>query len=192
MSDKTINHREKDSVAHVSIKQASDHGMILLRGDFTSDDFNDALVSATGLAIPSRRCIVGDGNVQIAWMSPDELLVLMDWTSREKIAQLLEEALKDQRFLLADVSDSRAIFDVEGKLAREVIAKLCPVDMHPDAFLPGEIRRTRLAQASAAIWMTNNHSVKLICFRSFAEYVFHLLKSAAKPGSEINVFDKAM
>ena len=192
MSDNPVDQGAEDSVGYVSIRQLGDHDIMLLRGDFAFHGFNGALVAATGLGVPPRRGIIGYGNIQVAWMSSDELLVMTDSASTEKIAKSLEQALKNQHFLLAEVTDSRTVFEIRGDLVREVIAKLCPVDMHPDAFMPGEIRRTRLAQASAAIWMTDDHSVRLICFRSFADYVFNLLKAAAKPGNEVNAFEKAI
>ena len=35
------------------------------------------------------------------------------------------------------MSDARAVFQVSGPSAREVMAKLCPVDLSPEAFKPG-------------------------------------------------------
>ncbi len=96
----------------------------------------------------------------------------------------IDKALKRQHYLAVNVSDARAVFCLSGPGAREVIAKLCPVDMSKGAFKPGQFRRTRMAQVPAAFWMEED-SITIICFRSVADYVFNLLKNAAEPGSEV-------
>ncbi|MEM7441658.1 MAG: sarcosine oxidase subunit gamma family protein, partial [Pseudomonadota bacterium] len=93
-----------------------------------------------------------------------------------------------QHALAVNVSDARAIFQVSGPIAREVLAKLAPVDFSREAFRPGQFRRSRLAQVPAAIWADDEDIFRIICFRSVAEYVFNLLKVAAQPGSEVAVY----
>ena len=88
-------------------------------------------------------------------------------------------------FLAVDVSDARAVFTVSGPQAREVMAKLTPVDMSADALPLGAFRRSKLAQVAAAFWMTDNETCQIICFRSTGQYMFDLLKIAAQPGSEV-------
>ena len=68
------------------------------------------------------------------------------------------------------------------------MAKLVPVDMSTQAFVPGQFRRTRMAQVAAAFWMLDEETIRIVCFRSVAEYVFGLLKDAAEPGSEVGFF----
>ena len=87
-----------------------------------------------------------------------------------------------------NVSDARAVFRIKGPNTREVLAKLAPVDLSPQAFGPGMIRRTRLAQVPAAFWMEDTDTAQLVCFRSVAQYVFDLLKTAAQPGSEVGFY----
>jgi len=85
------------------------------------------------------------------------------------------------------VSDARASFRLEGQHAREVLAKLCPVDLALDAFVEGMFRRTRMAQVPAAFWLCEDEAFQIVCFRSQARYVFDLLCVAAQPGSEVGV-----
>ena len=104
----------------------------------------------------------------------------------------LNAKLGDMFAMAVNVSDARAVFRVSGTsespAAREVIAKLCPVDMSPDVFEPGMFRRTRMAQVPAAFWMDADESIRIVCFRSVADYVFGLLKAAAAQGSGVGHF----
>ena len=63
-----------------------------------------------------------------------------------------------------------------------MIAKLAPVDLHPDQFAAGDFRRTRLGQVAAAFWMRDDDTLQIICFRSVAGYTFDLLAASAKAG----------
>ena len=172
----------------VRVEEIGLQGMITVRGDLSAPAVKNAVTGVTGVDMPGQR----EANILedqgIAWMSPDELLVLTPYDEVEDKLALIEKGLKGQHSLAVNVSDARAVFRLTGQGVREVMAKLCPVDMSPDAFGPGQIRRTRMAQIPAAFWMPDAQSVQIICFRSVAEYAFNLLRTAAEPGGEVGLF----
>ncbi len=71
---------------------------------------------------------------------------------------------------------------------RDTLAKLTPADLRPASLPVEEVRRTRLAQVPAAIWIESEGQAKVVCFRSVAAYVFGLLKQASRRGSEVDFF----
>jgi sarcosine oxidase subunit gamma len=163
-------------------------GMITLRGDLASAGIKAAVKSATGLDVPAQRqALMGKGTAAL-WMSPDELLLLCPYAEVGERLAGIEAALKGQHFLAVNVSDARTFLRISGYGAREVLAKVCPVDLSPEGFTPGMFRRTRMAQVPAAIWMEEDESFRVICFRSVARYVFDLLGVAAQPGSGVGVY----
>lgn len=111
------------------------------------------LEDITGCPIPETRRIVFAGQIGVAWMSPDELMLFCSGQAAPAIAARLETALAKEHALVLDVSDAREIFRVDGPSAREVIAKGAPVDLAYEAFGVGDFRRTRIGQVAAAIWM---------------------------------------
>lgn len=172
----------------VRIEEAGLRGMITLRGDLSLKALKNAATGATGVDFPGMgecNCIDEAG---IAWMSPDELLVMTPHADAEAVRAKIGKSLAKHHHLVANVSDARAVFAVKGRQAREVMSKLVPVDLSPDAFGPGQFRRTRMAQIPAAFWMRDDERFELVCFRSAADYVFDLLCNAAKPGSEVGAF----
>src|SRR6056297_148774 len=163
-------------------------GMITLRGDLASKEMKAAVKKAVGLDIPAQRqALMGEGTAAL-WMSPDELLLLCPYERVTETIATLEKALKGRHFLAVNVSDARTYLHVSGAGAREVLAKLCPVDLSGDAFSPGMFRRTRMAQIPAAFWLDEAGTFHLVCFRSVADYAFNLLKTAALPGGEVGVY----
>ena len=172
----------------VSVKEAGLRGMITLRGDLASAKMKAAVKKVAGVEVPDVRAINLDGEKGAAWMSPDELLIIVPYAEAPSASAALSKALKGSHHLVASVSDARAVFCIKGKGARDVLAKLSPSDLSPAALQPGEIRRTRLAQAAGAFWMTGPDSFDIVAFRSTATYIMGLLKNAAKPGSEVDHF----
>lgn len=181
-----LNGARFDGLAHV--EECGLQGMITLRGDLASKPIIKAATAATGVKMPGlREAHIGDTG-GLCWMSPDELLVLCPYTGVAATVAGMVKALGQTHGLVVDVSDARAMFAVSGPAAREVMAKLCPVDFAPGAFAPGQFRRTRMAQIPAAIWMQDDDSFRVVCFRSVADYAFGVLKAAALPGSAVGAF----
>lgn len=172
------------------IVEAGLRGMITLRGDFASAKLQAAVKSATGLSVPDQRHCNSADSKAVAWMSPDELLVMVPYTKVITATDELSKALASEHALAVNVSDARAVFTIEGAGAREVLAKLSPVDLSRETFTTGMFRRTRLAQAPVAFWLRDDATFELICFRSEAQYVFDALSMAAMPGSEVGIFTK--
>lgn len=176
----------------VTLRDSGPVGMITLRGDLAAAPVVQALDKAMGLALPQQRRITAnaDGTRAVAWMSPDELLLILPYVQVQNALAAIEAALAGVHHLAEDVSDARALITVTGPDARvrEVLAKLAPVDLHPDQFQPGDIRRTRLAQVAGAFWMAEAGQAHVICFRSVAQYVFDLLRSAADPAAAVEYF----
>ncbi|MEM6372511.1 MAG: sarcosine oxidase subunit gamma family protein [Pseudomonadota bacterium] len=175
-----------DGIAHV--QEAPLQGMITLRGDLSASAVIAAATGANGMQMPGTGRANCDGTRGICWMSPDELLVLCDYADVAQTLDKMRSTLGDTHSLVADVSDARARFRISGPHAREVMAKLTPVDLRPAHFPPGTFRRTRLAQVAAAFWMNDDGTFDVICFRSQAQYVFDLLKTGAQKGSGVHYF----
>jgi len=77
------------------------------------------------------------------------------------------------------VSDARSLFRIDGPQAAQVLARLCPVDLHKDSFGVGDMRRTRLAQVAAAFWR-DDMGFEVVCFRSVGDYAHGVLQNAAQ------------
>ena len=160
------------------VTRAEPRGMISLRGDLASETFEKTMKSVTGLAIPKAGTIAGDGVCRVLWMSPDELLVLLPYDGVAQALNRISEDLSKEHHLAVDVSDARAVFQIAGDNAHEVLAKVCPVDLHRDSFAVGDMRRSRLAQVAAAFWR-HETGFDLVCFRSVSDYAEGVLRIAA-------------
>jgi sarcosine oxidase subunit gamma len=182
MSDAVSALDGKLAAGEVTIRDAGLQGMIILRGDLEDKKLAAVCKSLTGVGFPKRGKATVEGTSGLAWMSPDELLVLVPYEQAREAVAKIDAALTGTHYLAENVSDARALILVEGDFGREVLAKLAPVDLHPDSFGVGDFRRTRLGQVAAAFWMQDEDTFAVICFRSVADYAFNLLAASAKAG----------
>ena len=174
-----------DGLARVS--ERPPRGMATVKADLASDALRGVVEATVGAPPPDRlRFAEGEGG-RAAWMAPDEFLLIVP---RERLAEALRDlsaALEGEHALVADVSDARAAFSVSGAAARDVLAKLTPVDLAPAAFGPGAWRRTRLAQVAAAIACLEPARFEVLVHRSQALYAFEALRAAADPSAPVGL-----
>jgi len=173
----------------IKITETGLHGMITLRGDLSGRALQKAVKSATGADLPQARKITFGKAGNVAWMSPDELLLMVNYATADAVVKSLGETLKDVHHMAVNVSDARAIFRLTGKGAREVLAKGAPVDLSPAVFNVGDLRRTRIGQLASAFWMLEDGTIEVLCFRSVGESMFDWLCNASEKDSFPGFFE---
>jgi sarcosine oxidase, subunit gamma len=156
-------------------------GMVTLRGDLASPALAAVVADLTGASVPGPGTAHIDDLRGAAWMSPDELLLVLPHAEAAGAVARIGAALAGEHHLVADVSDARSVIAVNGPGAAEVLAKLSPVDLHPDAFPQAMFRRSRLGQVAAAFWREQDRFV-VVCFRSVGDYALALLSQSAADG----------
>ena len=166
-----------------AVAEAGLCGMISVRGDLSSRSLAAAVRDVTGTDLPGPRRILHKSDRSLAWMSPDELLILLPYADAPAVVSGLADGLAAEHALVTDVSDARAVFTISGPEADHVLRKLSPADI--DVLAPDEIRRTRIAQVAGAFWRSGEEEFTVVTFRSVAQYVFDLLATASEVGTEL-------
>ncbi|MBM9594323.1 sarcosine oxidase subunit gamma [Roseitranquillus sediminis] len=168
----------------VRLESAEPRGMIALRG--TPEELSSALEESVGLAWPATGEAAWTGEVGALWMAPDELLLLVPQGQAQDLVERLGRSLADRHHLVADVSDMRTLLRMSGSGCRDVLAKVTPADVSPAGLSIGRVRRSRVGQVAAAIWLRDGETAEIACFRSVAHYVFDLLADAAHPEARVD------
>ena len=165
---------------YVSLNQVTDQGMISVRASLASKKVQETLVNVAGVPMPGQMGANVSGRKGLLWMSPDEAMVLVPKDQASVVAAEIGQTLSNVHALVVDVSDARAVFELNGQGAAEVISKLAPADIV--AMAPHQLARTRLAQVPAATWKVDAGKMGVICFRSVQDYVFDILAMSIKNG----------
>lgn len=167
-------------MAEARVTMAPPAGMVSLRGDLADEGLRAVVTELAG-GVPERLRILGGIGRGAAWMSPDELLLFVPRGEAGAAVARIGAALAGTHHLALDVSDLRVAVRIEGP-GREVLGKLAPADLHPDAFGEGSFRRSRLGQVAAAFWIEGGGAYAL-CFRSMGDDLLALLRQSAADGA---------
>jgi methylglutamate dehydrogenase subunit D len=131
-----------------------------------------------GLTPPQHISAVMAGSLTIVWAGSAWLVVQRESVTdlRARLARV-SERLAD----VVDVSDSRVSVAVSGGRARDMLCRLVPIDLHPQAFAVGSAAATLCGHMDLLIWQTDPAPVfHLSCERSYADTLWHELEHAAR------------
>ena len=167
--------------AAVGISERPFLGHLNLRGDPGNGGFTGPAAGVLGFRLPAEpNTTAGEGGLLALWLGPDEWLVVTPPDAQASLAQSLETAFDGVHASVADVTGGQIVITLSGPSARDVLAKGCPLDLHPAVFGPGDCAQTLLAKANVTIrCVDDSPSFELIVRRSFAEYTALWLHDAA-------------
>jgi len=115
-------------------------------------------------------------NTRILWNGPRNWLLV---SKKKEILNEIEKKFNDNEFAVTDISHSKAIIEIEGKEAKEVLKKGCPFNF-------GELEKNQCLNStyngmSVTIDMLNDDPDKFRIFglRSFGESLYHSITDAS-------------
>lgn len=140
------------------------------------------LQSTLGITLPSHvsNRVSGDERVATLWLGPDEWLVVAPDGSAPEMIEAAGTVFSEHDGSLVDVSANRTTLGIAGPRAREVLAKVCSLDLHPRAFGPGQCSQTLVGRTQAIVWQVRAEpAYRLLVRSSFADYLADLLLDAS-------------
>lgn len=166
----------------LSERPLADH--VNLRGDGTSVEFLQVARTTLGYALPTEPNTVAEGSGSRAlWLGPNEWLLVAPLGTG--LAGTLAQGLSGRLVAVTELGDARAVIGLSGRNARDVLAKSCPLDLHPKFFGPRRCAQTRLSKVGAILEQRDDApSFEIYVARSVARYTWRWLEDA---GSEYGV-----
>ena len=120
-------HHKKNRIDLVSISEIKNYNIIQIVKHKNSN-INLSNISIDDLELPLESFKVSSNqNTRILWSSPNTWLVV---SKRENIVGIINEKFDDKDFAITDISHSRAVMQIKGPLAREVLKKGCPINLN--------------------------------------------------------------
>jgi sarcosine oxidase subunit gamma len=148
-----------------------------LRGDAEDAIFLANAQKALGQALPVKPNTTTLNEHRAYWLGPDEWLLI---TESQTLTHELQQSFADTSATVNDVSGGQISLRITGTPVREILARGCTLDFHPDVFRAGMCAQSGLAKASVLIGLTESSEVfDIVVRRSFSDYVARWLHHSA-------------
>lgn len=160
--------------ASVRVAPAAPCALLNLRGRPEDDTFAASVERIVGIRLPEApNRWSGEDGFAIAWLGPDEWLIMVRDRQAGDIENGLREARPDDPWLsVVDVSHNYTGFVLTGTKTREALAKGCSLDLHPRNFGQGDCAQTLVAKSRALLrCVDDGESVEIWVRNSFACYI---------------------
>jgi sarcosine oxidase subunit gamma len=167
----------------VRLQERAFLGHINLRCDPSDAGLTGAVEGALGCILPRipNTFKAAQAGHKVLWLGPDEWLVVTPEDRHSTLAQALRLAVGDGFASVIELGSGQTVIGISGQRAREVLAKGCPLDLHPRAFGPGRCAQSRLARALITLAQVDEApTFELIVRRSFADYLWQWLSDACR------------
>ena len=120
--------------------------------------------------------VVSNDNTRILWNGPKNWLLV---STKKDLFKDISQNLNETDFAITDISHSRAIIQIEGQEAKEVLKKGCPFNFN-SLEKNNSINSTYNGIAFTVDLLNDNpDKVRLFALRSFGESFYHSITDAS-------------
>ncbi|MCF6273407.1 MAG: hypothetical protein L3J37_09510 [Rhodobacteraceae bacterium] len=135
-----------------------------------------ALLEIFNIRIPEMGAFTTSGlaNSYLLGLQDNQLFLV----SEKPVSKSAIDRLKPNAYL-TDQSDSWVTLSVSGEKCREMLARICPVDLHPAQFPAGKVLRILMAHLGVIIYRPNDDCFCLLAPSSAAGSFLQALEAAA-------------
>ena len=134
-------------------------------------------IQIDGLELPLQNSKVSSNKeTRILWSAPSTWLVV---SRKENIDKTIEEKCKNENFAITDISHSRAVIQIKGMQAIEILKKGCPINFNE--FEKNNCAGTIFHGITILVDFvdSNPDTLNLLTLRSFGESFYHHITDAA-------------
>jgi methylglutamate dehydrogenase subunit D len=137
-----------------------------------------------GVVLPDAPILAPGNNVSLLWVGHHQWLALAADEARANLLAELKTSVGGASSL-SDQSDARFAVMASGPKARDTLAKLTPIDLHPRAFAPLQTAVTLFGHLTGQITQIDDTpSYELMVFRGFAQCFWRAIHAA---GAEFGI-----
>ncbi|MEM7222616.1 MAG: sarcosine oxidase subunit gamma family protein [Pseudomonadota bacterium] len=170
---------ESDGPAGVTMGERAFPVIVDLRAKPDNKTFLKAAEKKLGFALPlEANTAAGADDVSALWMAPDQWWVVAAEDSVQ--AGSLAASLAKLKAGVTEIGESRTCIRISGPKARALLAKGCPLDLHPSLFQAGQCARSLIGKVPIALHQMSDGPVyDIYVLRSYAEFLWLWLEDAA-------------
>jgi len=170
------NHENKNEESLIKVSEIKNL-LIVQIVQYKNSSFSFESIDINDLKLKNEpQSVVSNNDTRILWNGPKNWLFV---STKKDLLKNISENFKETDFAVTDLSHSRAIIEIEGQDAIEVLKKGCPFNF--DIFEKNNsINSSYNGIAFTADKLDNNpDKVRLFSLRSFGESLYHSITDAS-------------
>ena len=127
---------------------------------------------------PGRSVMSKDGRTRFLWTARDQLFALFE-DANPKAAAEVKAKLGDAAYVTLQ-SDNWVALRLDGRKARDALERICPIDLHAEAFPEGHVTRTAMEHMGVLLLRDGANSFVLLSASSSAMSFLHAVKTSVQ------------
>ena len=169
-------HHKKNEIDLLNIMEIKNLSIIQIVS-YKNSKVSISEIKIDGIEIPTQNLkISSNKDTRILWNAPNTWLVI---SNKEEILKEIEEKCHNESFAITDISHSRAVIQIKGIQAQEVLKKGCPINFN-------ELRKNSTVGSvfhgiNIIIDCLDDDKKKfnILTLRSFGESLYHHITDAS-------------
>jgi sarcosine oxidase subunit gamma len=165
----------------VTVAEVIDQSLVMVaipRGKI--NEIDSAINMSCGLTIPSMGQSTQSSNASITlWrLQKNQVLAYYGYEGHDAEDDIAKKLNAPAYY--TDQSDTWAMIRVSGERSRDVLERICPLDLDPDKFALGSVSRTVMEHIGTIIYRDGDDSYVLLTMRSFSHSMLHAIEVSVK------------
>ena len=169
-------HHEKNENDLLKISEVKDLTIVqIVQYKRSKVQLNSIQIDGLEFSLQSPK-VSSNKETRILWSAPSTWLVI---SRRENIVEIIKEKCNSDNFAITDISHSRAIIQIKGLQAKDILKKGCPLNFNE--FENNNCAGTVFHGINIVIDFvgSNPDTFNLLTLRSFGESFYHHITDAA-------------
>jgi len=170
------NYQKKDEKNLLQISEVKNLTIIQLV-QYKKSKIQPNTIKIEDLDLPLENLkVTANKEIRVLWNAPRTWLVI---SSKKNIVSTIKDKFDDKNFAVTDISDSRAVIQIKGLQAKEVLKKGCPININE--IQVNNCSGTVFNGITVVVDFVNNNpdTFNLLALRSFGETFYHHVTDAA-------------
>ncbi len=170
------NHENKNEESLLKVSEIKNL-LIVQIVQYKNSTVSSDSIDIDGLKLKNETLsVISNNYTRILWNGPKNWLLV---TNKKDLLKSILENFKESDFAVTDLSHSRAIIELEGQDAKEVLKKGCPFNFNI-LVKNNSINSTYNGIAFTVDMLDNNpDKIRLFALRSFGESLYHSITDAS-------------
>jgi heterotetrameric sarcosine oxidase gamma subunit len=143
-------------------------------------DVESSIDKSCGLKLPEMECSTEskDSSITLWRLQKNQVLAYFTYEGNDAESHLSSRLSAPAYY--TDQSDTWAMIRVSGNRSREVLERICPIDLSPEVFSVGSVSRTIMEHIGTIIFRDGDDSYVLLTMRSFGRSMLHAIEVSAE------------